>query len=320
MLHKTIGASLQDPRRIIIVDYCLMAFVTALPIYECITSFAREVEIMWSNGFRPKSTIVFYLNRFAMLNMAVMNLLGTLKWHAKAGDEASNIGVLVSALILYGILAVTTAQRVYALSNGKRSKWCLGIVVLLLALVPFCTNIHCQDQYEGDTEGIIMVVTLAGRVCVVTAECVAVLIVAWKTHNIGTQTRRLRSGPLLTSILFRYEIMYFLMLTLLNVIDIVVIAVTANCIIIYFTLSMSSILVSRFMLDLREASQCKISLCASGTASSLDPSPKYSVQEASLVIGRGNEDLSIILEKDDGLSGGVELQIECPNLRDETYV
>ncbi|OSX62167.1 hypothetical protein POSPLADRAFT_1033853 [Postia placenta MAD-698-R-SB12] len=84
MLHKTIGASLQDPRRIIIVDYCLMAFVTALPIYECITSFAREVEIMWSNGFRPKSTIVFYLNRFAMLNMAVMNLLGTLKWHAKA--------------------------------------------------------------------------------------------------------------------------------------------------------------------------------------------------------------------------------------------
>lgn len=110
------------------------------------------------------------------------------------------------------------------------------------------------------------------------------------------------------------------MLTLLNVIDIVVIAVTANCIIIYFTLSMSSILVSRFMLDLREASQCKISLCASGTASSLDPSPKYSVQEASLVIGRGNEDLSIILEKDDGLSGGVKLQIKCPNLRDETYV
>ncbi|KAF9814788.1 hypothetical protein IEO21_04946 [Rhodonia placenta] len=84
MSHKIIGASLQDPRRIIIVDYCLMAFVTALPIYECITSFAREVEIMWSNGFRPKSTIVFYLNRFAMLNMAVMNLLGTLKWHAKA--------------------------------------------------------------------------------------------------------------------------------------------------------------------------------------------------------------------------------------------
>ncbi|EED82259.1 predicted protein [Postia placenta Mad-698-R] len=97
----------------------------ALPLYEYVLTISQEVEHIWGNECGRASRALFSLNRFVMLLMAVGNALQRSVDHSYSLQDTFTRRTVVSAL------------RVHALSVHN---WYLSLPTLLLGLVPFITN------------------------------------------------------------------------------------------------------------------------------------------------------------------------------------
>ncbi|KAI0926343.1 hypothetical protein AcV5_008833 [Taiwanofungus camphoratus] len=98
----------------VIQNYCLIAS-SAFVIYEHVTTFSQEVDLIWSRK-RTGATIIFILNRC----------------------EATSLLLPVFQELLFVVWAGFSALRIYAI-GGK--DWKLALVAFALALAPVCTNL-----------------------------------------------------------------------------------------------------------------------------------------------------------------------------------
>lgn len=244
--------------------------LSALPLYEYVLTISQEVEHIWGNECGRASRALFSLNRFVMLLMAVGNVLQVVPFATHKSCEIGQFVLTVSQLMLFVVLAVVSALRVHALSVHN---WYLLLPTLLLGLVPFITNTcnvigvyylarpiptlvipYCMALVPnhlvlGNSNN----ATIITRICVILSELIVVAVTLRSTYRHASRSFRLDRKPSLVALLLRDGVMYFLLLFVLNLSDIFVLIVADNGALIQFKLPMSSILVSRFLLNIHEA-------------------------------------------------------------------
>ncbi|EMD35285.1 hypothetical protein CERSUDRAFT_124639 [Gelatoporia subvermispora B] len=118
-----------------IFDCCVIASV-AVVFYDHLITLPLEVELIWGRKFNVV-TLLFYLNRWTIFAWAMVQPFGFLSLATLPScigySQLSNILII----LLYIIWAVFSAVRIYAISTRS---WWLAILVLLLNLVPVASN------------------------------------------------------------------------------------------------------------------------------------------------------------------------------------
>ncbi|EED85794.1 predicted protein [Postia placenta Mad-698-R] len=252
-------------------------------------------------------------------------------------------------LVNSAISPLVAALRVHAVS-GRNWRWVLP--VWLLGMVPVGTNIWLTTQetwlvipqigcmsstsmfkaYSNMYTSVDVapdVVAIITRVSVVVSD-ILVVAATWyyiiRTSSVRTQLVRdmWSAKPNLTTVMLRDGTLYFLIMSLLNIGDLVVSIITisiCSCYILDITnviTAMSSILISRFLICIREAAERSTQAFGSQSLSFVDsqgsapPQPWLSsVEFASDIANRSAEDghaddFPDLDDNDDNLDSGAE--------------
>ncbi|KAI0769536.1 hypothetical protein BC629DRAFT_790149 [Irpex lacteus] len=167
-------------------------------------------------------------------------------------------------LVQFPCLALFSALRIYGLLDGK---YLLASMACLLNLVPFATNLFIvtksivvADFYICTTLRLlpnveILLLTTIARIMVIVGD-ILVLAVTWsKTASLYLEARQLNMKAPLATILFRDGTIYFIILLILNVLEVardnVPTLTDMNLLGALFSV-LPSIIVCRFILNLRQ--------------------------------------------------------------------
>jgi len=269
--------------------YLFSVAATTLIVYELILTLGDEIRLVW--GRKNPSAILFFLNKFILLGLAVASAL---PMTTLMSCEGTSVLYDIVAISNMSVCAVVAAIRVHVVS-GK--KWCMSALVLLLGLVPVGTNLFLDSK---TTYGIMTISLLAPNTCIeyygfsnavymkskyftpihllslepmhisldlfttrifAIVSDVAVLAVTWYyTYDAGQIMSHLigRNSSTLAGLLLQDGTLYFVALVLLNVADIIF-STTGGGVgdgvdsLNAFIFPMSAILISRFLLHIREA-------------------------------------------------------------------
>ncbi|OCH91914.1 hypothetical protein OBBRIDRAFT_791776 [Obba rivulosa] len=253
---------------------CCAAACTALVLYHHLTTVSHEVRYMWGRRWNSV-TIIFFLNRWTTFVWAIISLVFDLM---PLPSIISCKGVTYSQdmleLTLSVLWATFSAIRVYAISCGSGA---LAILACVLGLVPVGTNIYghfAATQFqivnspftgpgclEGEnlSEFILNDLTIGTRVAVIMSDLIVLLVTWSKTYAMKREADHLKMKTPLVSMLLLDGTVYFLVLLALNVLQIAatttnVFVDTAN----FFITPISSIIISYFLLNLRQAAQASV--------------------------------------------------------------
>ncbi|KAI1783670.1 hypothetical protein LXA43DRAFT_1045534 [Ganoderma leucocontextum] len=249
----------------VLVQYESTTSTIALIFYEYIATLPTEVAYFWCKRITGAS-LLFYANRYLVLAYSAALLRGAGLFTTHASDPPSCVqwsnGVRAMEILAYIPWAAFSGLRVYAL-RGYASGWALGALVFLLSIVPVCINFadfrwaHLVfDTLQGCSEAILESpgfsirltrcpppVTVVSRVSLILAD-VVVIITTWMSTYGVVKTLRHQRGTLSEVLLRNGDI-----LLLLNTMHLAFCARSVSPF-----ASITSILVSRFMLSLQTAS------------------------------------------------------------------
>ncbi|RDX40543.1 hypothetical protein OH76DRAFT_1450645 [Lentinus brumalis] len=256
-----------------------LTLVSVLCVYEAFVTFDGEVECFWT-ARRTGASLLFFANRRVSLTVYVSG----------AGpariSTMSSCRLLVLATTAMQILqsipgAVFSALRAYVLCRSK----VLGLLVLALSLAPAGANLVTYGYRltgekfppfgclgTDDTTPVLDVrnhtVVIISRVPLIVADCLLIYI-TWTKLSGRTALKDIRQSRRLSfsDILLRDGTIYFIVLFILNVLHLVF-SVTSiagdgdsgQSLVPQFTAPITTILVSRFLLQLQEANQVVVRL------------------------------------------------------------
>ncbi|EKM56875.1 uncharacterized protein PHACADRAFT_254235 [Phanerochaete carnosa HHB-10118-sp] len=228
----------------------------------CIT-FDDEVQYVWKGKWTP-ATFIFLINRYVNLVITILELFEQISF--QTSQSCSPFVRLLQSLLVLAlfIVAAFTALRVYAIWNRD---WRPALPVLLLALVSPVVNIYMDATQEpevapspsvgcavylkitNDLFGVLTIVTRASTLATDGIVLLLTIIRAIRLKKEGTRwTRKVGLLPLL----LRDGVLYFLLLFCINLTQIIVTAqVAGNNDIVYYVSPVTSMLISRFLIDLR---------------------------------------------------------------------
>lgn len=247
------------------LSYRLRYISSTLIAYYMILTLADDVRLMW--GRKSISTILYFVNRLVMLGTVVMN--APLPTNTLLSCDSVQLVDKIVALVAMTVLAVVAALR--ALAVSKRN-WYITLPILALGLVPVGTNIFgavattyaivlpfgCVGTTHT-TSGIYIAASIATRVSVIISDfCVIASIWHYTHRGIKIQTQIQRGGwtsrSSLQIIMLRDGALYFLTISAINVAALLVDTIEEIDVNIGALLNaLSSILVSQFLMHLREA-------------------------------------------------------------------
>ncbi|KAH9834628.1 uncharacterized protein C8Q71DRAFT_859593 [Rhodofomes roseus] len=232
----------------IIQNYFEIA-AAGLLLYDLAITLDEELQYMWL--FRPPS-MLFLLNRIDML--AIVSI------------------VLFDMVTLLNLLLWTAVSslRVYAVSNRNRF---LTVISILFGLIPFIVNLFgaAQDSivlYPLAQFGLCATTnhnspTTSIRAGAIGSDALVVLVIWYFLSCASTRFRNGSAGSSLSLILVRNGTLYFIVLLLVNILDLALVVTSAlyvsssSVIQAYNPLPVTifpitSIIIARFTLDLRK--------------------------------------------------------------------
>lgn len=301
-----------------VIACCDVAALVVL-LYDIVLTFPQEVASIWRRKLTGV-TVLFAINRYAVLaNLFLQTLTGFWMPRTIIGCKALMYTTYVVDIISLLGLAAFATLRVWAIC-GRR--WFPTISVFLFSMFVPCVNIYGfsipADMMlieSGPLTGcFIDVLNPPYRYLPVVTRCIAivsdalVLLFTWlQTAEILRESRRLNMKTELSSLLLRNGSVQFSVLLTLNlmtvIFDILSIATTSNTdeasAFVYISEALSSILISRFLLDLR-------AVYLPSTNKTLSLSNISSVHFASAVAGNigASLDLSWTAAPEDALTEG----------------
>ncbi|EMD39750.1 hypothetical protein CERSUDRAFT_71615 [Gelatoporia subvermispora B] len=263
----------------------------ALVLWDHASSLSKESETIWGRGFNSV-TLLFYLNRWITFSWAIVNLMDMLPLGDIPSCKAVNyIGQLILILLTLS-WAAFSGIRVFAITGGC---WWIAIPVCMLSMVSAGTNLYgsffasyfeiesipvlglqcingktlsaaMETMYviildclpDAEILSYMWAVAIATRVSAIVSDVLILLATWYKTFT----TRRL-PDPLL-KLLLRDEqdaqqtpgTMYFLALLALNVLNIIGWSTNAFIFSVEdFTTPLSSLIMSHFLMNLRQLSR-----------------------------------------------------------------
>ncbi|KAI0663956.1 hypothetical protein C8Q70DRAFT_943937 [Cubamyces menziesii] len=235
--------------------YTLAAF--ALLSFEYVITFDREVRLVWGRKVTG-ATVLYVLNRYWLFLEYITQVVTTFPISEKSCDVVGYMVIVGNAGPPF-IWAAFSALRGYALSGRK--SWvaliillfyvphialtCVYYTKLVPTLAPPPFNCLLASNIAETTW---IHFTIASRTCLIVGDLI-VLAVTWQsTFNIARAARMARMRVSLT-----YSILTDgICLLILNVVNIVVNVVNNDSAVSAFQDPITSILVSRFLLNLRD--------------------------------------------------------------------
>lgn len=212
-----------------------------------------------------------------MIGLVATNVLEIVPWTSNLSCQAVAGTYDLLQLVTYIIWAVISAIRIYVVSKGKIY---LSVVVFCLAIVPFATNMYSSvmvtyaavefapsPPFCDPTAHFSMAfdnrALIASRTCAIAAD-VIVLLTTWYNAPRSTAVlkRAFGSGartPFLL-LLLRDGALYFIVLLLITVAQIVVNSIEALSLGTVFLVPAMSVLVSRFLLDIYQAAENAVTI------------------------------------------------------------
>ncbi|KAJ8473870.1 hypothetical protein ONZ51_g7598 [Trametes cubensis] len=227
--------------------YTLAAF--ALLSFEYVITFDREVRLVWGRKVTG-ATVLYVLNRYWLFLEYITQVVTTFPISEKLVFSILQSCDVVGYMVIVGnagppfIWAAFSALRGYALSGRK--SWVA--LIILLFYVPHIA-LTCSLVRDSNAPA---AVTIASRTCLIVGDLI-VLAVTWQsTFNIARAARMARMRVSLTYSILTDGTLYFVCLLILNVVNIVVNVVNNDSAVSAFQDPITSILVSRFLLNLRD--------------------------------------------------------------------
>ncbi|KAH9895718.1 hypothetical protein C8Q73DRAFT_789525 [Cubamyces lactineus] len=274
----------------LISSYCgLAGFV--MVFYEYFVTFGDEVDLFWRRKISSAS-VIFFLNRYLTLLGYVLDS-GT--FHAQTDIGFASTGFY---LLRYFPQAAFSSLRAYALCEYNR--WIAGVVFLLLtgpvavnASTLRWTHIRNLPAPIGCTSSADISPSLAKNA--IGADFLVVMVTWWKTRKSMKLYREANIKASYASLMLRDGTVYFLVLLILNVLHMVltILAYTEAFISVsyvsIFTDPIMSILVSRFLLDLRQVDHTGVNAVGSELPSFVAPQGGAFSEYASFVAPLGTQ-------------------------------
>ncbi|KAI0372708.1 hypothetical protein BV20DRAFT_939448 [Pilatotrama ljubarskyi] len=271
----------------------------ALLAYDYLLTLRREVRFVWSRKFSP-ATVLFLLNRYAILLLYLVDVITLFPIIPEVrAHTCSGVGRFITVLevIPYIIWATFSGLRVYALSSRTLS---IGAIVFLLSLVPAGVNAYffstftfvdldppsnCTALSDITAElSKTKTVTIVSRASLMAAD-VLVIAVTWaSTYRIGKASREARLGTSFGTLLLRdgtLEPTRVDVLLAMNVVHMTLNTVKPNDAVqqaSYVTVlenPITSILISRFILNLRAVDDRGAGGCHDEDTYSADAHPSF---------------------------------------------
>ncbi|OCH91746.1 hypothetical protein OBBRIDRAFT_774647 [Obba rivulosa] len=228
-------------------------------------TLSYEVELIWGRKW-SSVTLLFHLNRWTTFIWAVQQLPGPgILPTSCAAYSYFNDAV---TLLLFIFWAAFSAVRMYAISG--RRMW-LALVAFVLNIIPVVTNSYADfavSWFEIDTLPILGEVCSAGnnisstvdiaftistRISMILADILILLITWAKTYGAYRNAQRNNVEAPLLGLLLKDGTVYFAMLLVLNIL---IIIANLNDSFVYlvtdFQTPISSIIITHFLLDLRQ--------------------------------------------------------------------
>lgn len=255
------------------VGYCVLAAFAVLLYDICLTS-SREVDCIWRRRFTAV-TALFAINRYATLaSMSLQVIAGMYVPKSTISCNAIKYSANVFDVLGAFTFAAFASLRIWAICGRK---WFPLLVVLIPSLFIPCINIY--NFSARFTVSVISSGPFAGctfepldppkwtywpimtRAVAVTADLVVLVFTCVNTgHVLSSTSRQLHVKSQMSTLLFRNGAVHFLALLVMNVTTMVLnylnVANAESALgtyFIYVNYSMSSVLISRFFLDLRTA-------------------------------------------------------------------
>lgn len=241
---------------------------SALILYEHLITISQEIEVIWKRS-RSLPTALFLLNRYnTLFNASIVILMGLHNTTNGTTLMIMNILLNASSILAYCLIAVFTALRVYALwSNNSR----LFIMILIPSLAPAVTSLICLillttqrtivPAFGKSTAICVVRRTMSPKVhtrrespcnsyiTFIYGQDAMGLSLTWvKTLSQFRNTRQLCMKTSVNDLFLRDGTMYFLILLVLHVSQLVV---AGSYCLTHLEYVLSSVLVSRFLLNLR---------------------------------------------------------------------
>ncbi|TFK82985.1 hypothetical protein K466DRAFT_666166 [Polyporus arcularius HHB13444] len=247
--------------RIYTGNYCIMA-TTVLFIYDTFLTFGREVGLFWTAKRISGASLLFYANKWIYMAYYVMGLVQFASFPSDKRFACSVFVIAEQAVALLQFIpgAVFSALRAYVLSRSKP----LGLLVFALSLAPVGAN---------------SVIVIISRVPLVAADMILIYITwtklrGWATLTDIRQSKRLALSDILLRggmsrariICSEYTgIIYFAILFVLNTLHPIFSATGvadqgASSYVTEFSAPLTTIIISRFLLELQEANQMVVRL------------------------------------------------------------
>ncbi|EMD39475.1 hypothetical protein CERSUDRAFT_71392 [Gelatoporia subvermispora B] len=296
------------------IQNCCVVAALSLIVYNHVSTITSEFNLMWKRKFNSV-TLLFYLNRWFTLMWGLVSLVyyNFLPWHISVSSCIGfNIFRVAIVLFLFTTWAAFASVRIYAVSGGS---WWLAFIVFCLSLVPVGTNAFSQFtpiswQVQQTSFGAQCVdppsITLAQdiqieistRVCLIASDLLLLFVTWRKTYGIKRQAEEHKIKTPLVTMLLRDGTVYFvseslmivfairalLCLNLVNIIG----QVTNDF--VYaggFTLPLSSIIISHFLLKLRSVADGPVQDISTNAHISFGGSQRSAMRFASFVDNMG---------------------------------
>ncbi|TCD68167.1 hypothetical protein EIP91_011445 [Steccherinum ochraceum] len=261
---------------------CFNVAARSLFIWDYVITFSKEVRYVW--GRKPTiATVLFMVNRYVNLSVTVFQLFSQAS--SQRAERYCFISTSICKVVVRFVQAqITVSLLVFALFFSLRiyatwgRDWRPALPILLLALVPPATNLYQYSVsvpvpaplpsvgstsftsilcvsillYRGPFVTQCILVTVTNRACTTSYDFLVVLFTFMKTLGSKKAARRLKDRTPLVILLLRDGTLHFLLMLILNLAQIIVASLPrANNALSYFMSPLTSILISRFLLNLR---------------------------------------------------------------------
>ncbi|RDX49092.1 hypothetical protein OH76DRAFT_1483321 [Lentinus brumalis] len=325
-------------------DYCSLA-ASVLFIYDTFIIFDREVAYFWTTKRISGAALLFFANKWISMTVYVMVIVNFAPFPSdKIQRNCSVLPIAAGAMarLQYIPGAAFSALRAYALSRSKL----LGLLVAALSLAPFGVNLVIYGYHasgvafppfgcletdnttpalglrSGPFNLITYIVAIISRVPLIVADVILIYITWTNLRGCAALTEIQHSKRIrLSDVLFRGGTIYFVILSVINVLHVILSATAVASedsdngfsVITIFTSPITAILISRFLLELQEANRMDVQI------DPLDSANPYSTQSfISSLGGFVNPARSVWSDGDDDDS--IELQAHSPSEAPESKV
>ncbi|KAJ8473889.1 hypothetical protein ONZ51_g7565 [Trametes cubensis] len=253
----------------------------ALFIWDYLATFDSEVQYVWGQRLSA-ATILFIVNRYVNLLITILELIEQAPFQTPEvsaittcvpmstgvqtvdGSSCPPVVRVLQSLLISAtfIVAVFASLRVYAIWSRD---WRPALLIFVLALVTPIANLYMDitgTPIPAPRPSVGLAVVIAERVTTTAYDGLVLLFTLMKTARVRRAAMSLDTSPSLMALILRDGTLYFLLLVLMNIAQIVVAAkIPGNNFIAFFISPLTSILISRFLLNLRQVARSSDSDC-----------------------------------------------------------